>query len=137
MYKKLSKLWAGLLFAFIALLLPLYIPKNGYLYIGTEKFYFFFCGMCILSILGFSFFLYALVKKKLQIFHFSKTDIFVLCFALACCVSTLFSINKNVAFIGNEEWNMGLVSQLLLINRRKNAKKQKNFSEDLLTLNSL
>lgn len=115
MYKKLSKLWAGLLFAFIALLLPLYIPKNGYLYIGTEKFYFFFCGMCFLSFLGIPIFFYALSKRKLQIFHFSRTDVFVLCFALACCVSSLFSINKNVALIGNEEWNMGLVSQLLFV----------------------
>ena len=115
MYKKISKLWAGLLFAFIALLLPLYIPKNGYLYIGTEKFYFFLCGMCVLSALGIPLFIYAIAKKKARIFHFSKTDIFILCFALSCCISSLFSINKNVALIGNEEWNMGLISQLLFV----------------------
>lgn len=48
MYQKLSKLWAGLLFLFIAIFLPFYIPQTGYLYIGTEKYYFFFYGMCIL-----------------------------------------------------------------------------------------
>lgn len=115
MYQKLSKLWAGLLFVFNALLLPLYIPKNGYLYIGTDKFHFFFCGMCILTLLGIPLFIYAIVKKKLQLFKFSKTDIFVLCFAVFSLISYLFSIDRKIGLIGNEEWNMGLISQLLFV----------------------
>ena len=115
MYQKLSKLWAGLLFVFIALLLPLYIPENGYLYIGTDKCYFFFCGMCIFIVTGIPLFIYAIAKKKSQMFRFSKTDIFVLCFAFFSLFSYLFSIDKKIGLIGNEEWNMGLISQLLFV----------------------
>ena len=115
MYQKLSKLWAGLLFVFNALLLPLYIPKNGYLNIGTDKYYFFFSGMCILCALGIPLLIYAIAKKKSQILHFSKTDIYVLCFAFFSFISYLFSIDNKVGLIGNEEWNMGLVAQLFFV----------------------
>lgn len=115
MYQKLTKLWAGILFVFIALLLPLYVPENGYLYMGTDKFYFFFVGMCIICVLGIPLFIYDAAKKKLQVFRFSKTDIFALCFALFCLVSYLFSIDKKIGLTGNEEWNMGLLAQLMFV----------------------
>ena len=115
MYQKLSKLWAGLLFLFIAIFLPFYIPQTGYLYIGTEKYYFFFYGMCILILPGILFFIYAIVKKRPEIFIFRQTDIFVLCFALSVMISYLFSIDKKIGLTGNEEWHMGLISQLLFV----------------------
>ena len=115
MYQKLSKLWAGLLFVFNALLLPLYIPKSGYSYIGTEKFYFFFFGMFILIVLGIPLFIYAISKKKSQIFQLNRTDIFSLFFAFFSLISYLFSVDKKIGLIGNEEWYMGLISQLLFV----------------------
>ena len=80
MYQKLAKTWAGLLFGFIALLLPLYIPKNGYYDIGEEKFKFFLCGMSILTLVGMLLFLFAVFQKKKVPFHFNSMDIFaILC----------------------------------------------------------
>ena len=115
MYQKLTKIWAGLLFCFIALLLPLYIPKNGYYDIGEEKFKFFLCGMSILTLVGMLLFLFAVFQKKKVPFHFNSMDIFAILFACFCSVSFFFSGHKDIALIGNEEWYMGLISQLLFI----------------------
>lgn len=113
MYKKLSRLWAGLMFVFIALLLPLYIPINGYSFIGTEKYYFFLYGMVAFAICGILFLIYSAIKKKIG--TLSITDLFALSFATVCLISFLFSAHKDIALIGNEEWNMGLISQLLFV----------------------
>ena len=115
MYQKLTKIWAGLLFCFIALLLPLYIPKNGYYDIGEEKFKFFLCGMSILTLVGMLLFLFAVFQKKKVPFHFNSMDIFAILFACFCSVSFFFSGHKDIALIGNEEWYMGLISQLLFV----------------------
>lgn len=113
MYKKLSTLWAGLMFVSIALLLPLYIPLRGYSYMGTDKFRFFLCGMTPFTICGFLLFIYSAIKKKIA--KLSILDWFALLFGIACILSFLFSAHKDIALIGNDEWNMGLVSQLLFV----------------------
>lgn len=113
MYKKLSTLWAGLMFVFIALLLPLYIPPRGYSYMGTDKFYFFLYGMAVFTICGILLFIYSAAQKKIG--KFSITDWFVLLFGTACVLSFLFSAHKDTSLIGNDEWNMGLISQLLFV----------------------
>lgn len=115
MYKKLSTLWAVLMFVFIALLLPLYIPLSGYSYIGTEKFYFFLYGMIAFATSGILLLLYSVTIEKSALFRFSITDRFALFFAFSCLISYVFSTHKSIAFIGNEEWNMGLISQLLFL----------------------
>ena len=115
MYQKLAKTWAGLLFGFIALLLPLYIPKNGYYDIGEEKFKFFLCGMSILTLVGMLLFLLSFFQKKKTRFHLNSIDVFAILFACFCSVSFLFSGHKDIALIGNEEWYMGLISQLLFV----------------------
>lgn len=113
MYTKLSKLWAGLMFIFIAVFLPLYIPLSGYSFIGTEKYYFFLYGMVVFSICGILFFIYLLLNKKIG--KFSVADFFMLAYAISCMISFLFSSHKKIALLGNEEWNMGLISQLLFV----------------------
>ena len=115
MYQKLAKTWAGLLFGFIALLLPLYIPKNGYYDIGEEKFKFFLCGMSILTLVGMLLFLLSFFQKKKTRFHLNSIDVFAILFACFCSVSFLFFGHKDIALIGNEEWYMGLISQLLFV----------------------
>ena len=113
MYKKLSTFWAIALFSFIALLLPLYIPKNGYGYMGNDKYYFFLYGMLFFVLTSVFLIGYAIYKKKLP--HLSKTDCFVLVFAASSLLSYLFSAHKSIALVGNDEWNMGLLSQLLFV----------------------
>lgn len=115
MYQKLTKIWAGLMFIFIALLLPLYLPKNGYYYIGEAKFTFFLCGMSILTLAGTLLFLLYFFQKKKEKFYFNSIDFFVMLFAFSCLVSYLFSAHKDTALWGNEEWYMGLISQLLFV----------------------
>lgn len=115
MHKKLSTLWAELMFVFIALLLPLYIPSDGYSYIGTEKFRFFLYGMCFFVFFGIVLLIYAYFRKKQKIFPLSQTDIFALCFACFSLTSYFFSIDKKIGLIGNEEWNMGLIAQLMFV----------------------
>ena len=113
MFKKLSTTWADLLFVFIALLLPLYLPKDGYSYIGTDKFHFFLYGMVVFSLSGFLIFIYSAIKKNIR--KLSLTDIFALLFALVCILSQVCSIDKKIALMGNDEWNMGLIAQLFSV----------------------
>lgn len=113
MQKKLSTLWAMALFSFVVLLLPLYIPKSGYSFIGTEKYYFFLYGMVFFVFTLVALFSYAVYKKSLP--EFSKTDCFVLSFALCATLSYIFSAHKDISLMGNEEWNMGIISQLLFV----------------------
>lgn len=118
MYKKLSTLWAMALFLFVALLLPLYIPKSGYSYIGTEKYNFFFYGIIPFLITSVFFLIYAAyqnIRYKKAVTKLSKTDWFVLSFALCSTLSYFCSAYKDIALFGNEEWNMGLVSQLFFV----------------------
>lgn len=113
MFKKISTFWAIALFAFIAVLLPLYIPKNGYSYMGNDKYIFFLYGMTAFVISSIFCFGYALYKRKLP--KLSTPDWFVLAFGICTILSFLLSAHKNVALVGNDEWNMGLLSQLLFI----------------------
>lgn len=113
MFRKLSVFWAMALFAFIAVLLPLYIPKNGYSYMGNDKYIFFLYGMTGFFISGIVCFGYALYKRLLP--KFSKIDWFVIAYGICTALSYLFSAHKNVVLLGNDEWNMGLVSQLLFV----------------------
>lgn len=52
---------------------------------------------------------------KLSLSYFSKTDWFAIGFSLCCVLSYLFSNHKDIALFGNDEWYMGLVSQLLFV----------------------
>lgn len=113
MFKKISVFWAMALFAFIAVLLPLYIPQNGYSYMGNDKYIFFLYGMTAFVINGVLCFGYAAYKRILP--KLSKTDWFVIAFGICTLLSYLFSAHKNVALFGNDEWNLGLISQLLFI----------------------
>lgn len=113
MQKKLSSLWAVALFLFIAILLPCYVSKAGYSYIGTDKYHFFVYGM-LPFVITYILLLIYVFYKKIHI-SFCKTDWFVLAFAFCTLLSYLFSPYKDVALIGNEEWNLGLISQLMFV----------------------
>ncbi len=128
MQKKLFSLWAIILFVFITIALPCYVPEDGYSFIGTNKCIFFFYGMLLLLGLYILLHIFSIVKKlhlrpavtqeKTSthiLSYFSKTDFFVIGFALCCILSYLFSYQKDVALFGNDEWYMGLVSQLLFV----------------------
>lgn len=128
MKKKLFSLWAIILFVFITIALPYYVPKDGYSFIGTNKCIFFFYGMLLLFglyvlldiiSLGRKLHIHSMVISKKTpkhlLLNFSKTDFFVVGFALCCMLSYLFSYHKDIALFGNDEWYMGLVSQLLFV----------------------
>lgn len=113
MLKKISAYWAMALFFFIALLLPFYVTEYGYANIGNDKFLFFLYGMIPFLITGCIIFFFDTLKKKSRM-H-SATDLFIIGYGISCLLSYLFSAYKNITLIGNDEWNMGLVSQLLFL----------------------
>lgn len=122
MYRKFTRIWAFALFIFVSILLPLYIPANGYYTMGNDKFTFFLYGMGILVCAGIFLFIPNLPRffrflplLRLKYVPFSSTDIFVLLYALSNVLSFLFSPYKSTALWGNDEWNMGLISQLLFV----------------------
>ena len=94
---------------------PFYAPQ-GYVEIGTHKFFFF----KIVSIVCFGLlcpaalylFAYALKKKKIRI---SSTDICVLLYGAAVLVSFVCSEWKEEALWGADGWFMGMVPQLFFV----------------------
>lgn len=135
MKEKVMSFCSTLLFLLIAVILPLYIPKMGYSHIGTDKYVLFFYGCIVLfSAMAFILLLFsAMTFIRARVLHrnstgstgstssttfpmdCSVTDCFVLAFFLAVTVSYYFSGYGETAFIGNNEWFMGLASQYLFL----------------------
>ena len=117
---KFSKCWAVVLFVFITILLPFYIPNEGYSQIGEDKFLFFLYGMACFILTGivlalFNFRESAFGKNIFSINVISKSDIFCAGYLVSVLLSFIFSVNKKTALFGNEEWNMGLITQVCLV----------------------
>lgn len=111
-YKKMIALAYGILIVFF---MPLYM-RDGYVMIGDVKYVFYrnisFLFVIISAIVGIAGFSGHIQKRKPQ---FSSTDICVLGFAAVSCLSWLFSDYKEIAFWGYDGWNMGLMTQLMLV----------------------
>lgn len=113
MYKKISSIWAMALVLFLAIFLPYYVSKSGYYHMGTDKYHFFFYGMVPFVIALILLFVYSLYKKKH--ISLSHTDICVLAFSVCCLFSHMTSINKSISFWGQNEWHLGLITQLFFV----------------------
>ncbi len=124
MQKKLLNIWAVILFIVISVLLPYFVPKDGYSYIGNNKVKFFFISTQYLVLIFFTllllFLIINLIKNrksfsfKMQ-YRLSNTDICALLYAVVCILSYGLSAYKEVALLGNYEWYMGLATQLILV----------------------
>ncbi len=114
MIKKLSNVWAVSLFVFIAILLPFYLPKDGYAFIGEAKFNFFLHGMTVFIPAGILLFIFTILKHRPSL-KLSLSDTFALLYLLVAGLSYSFAVNNGVALFGNEEWNMGLITQICLV----------------------
>lgn len=116
--KKTLEVLAFVYFVLLGVIFPLYF-KNGYTSMGSVKFRFFEYAGTVLCVMLFFCLLYLLCSRHLTA-ALSVTDWFVLAYGVVVCLSTISSefgpdSYYGSALWGSKGWNMGFVTQMLLV----------------------
>lgn len=99
---------------------PLYY-QDKYFNMGEAKWIYFKNVSIVMAVIVGAFFVWYLVgfamkneltdRIKSQIQESSLTDKFVMAYLICCLISTVFSINKELAIWGYDGWYMGIIAQ--------------------------
>ncbi len=116
MVKKYAQVIVCAFLFFLVAVFPFYAPE-GYVSIGTHKYYFFrsISYVLVAALVPVAIFFAATFWKNKGKKRFSPTDYGVLFYSVIVVISYCGSMWKREAFYGTDGWYMGLVSQLLFV----------------------